>query len=135
MCVRLCIRKLIWEKFCDSNAVYRAPSISIQKPDFDHTFQSLLSILQAQDFNKLVTRFETELTLITKIFPLKLIDPVHKTFCKKFSKIKEIYYTTVSEPEQYRTDIWNQWNVMSIAGYVDPTIVDGWEFDNFEEEN
>ena len=115
---------------CDSNSAYQilpTPSISIQKPDFDHTFQSLLSILQAQDFNKLdtITRFETELTLITKIFPLKLIDPVHKTFCKKFSKIKEIYYTTVSEPEQYRTDIWNQWNVMSIAGYVDPTIVDG----------
>ena len=26
-------------------------------------------------------------------------------------------------------------NVMSIAGYVDPAIVDGWEFDNFEEKN
>jgi len=35
----------------------------------------------------------------------------------------------------YIETIQNQRNVMSVAGYIDPAIVDGWEFNNFEEKN
>jgi len=42
MYVRLCVRKCIWEEFCNLNVAYRAPPI--QKSDFDDTFQSSVSL-------------------------------------------------------------------------------------------
>jgi len=54
---------------------------------------------------------------------------------RNFSTVLDIVYLYQSYSWNGIETIQNQRNVTSIAGYVDPAIVDGWEFYNFEEEN